>query len=206
MSLSALVRKRAPVSFATATLATVATHQAKSVPTVASVATVTVANGPEDQPEKAITSFRWLIHFSDRDPITVTFSPEVSHAGALACPGAVAAEPVPEINRAPTPSETALLRQRVAAIYRDDTDDDRNEAIQAALADPDNALACYRAMAEERGLTLADDDDRRTCRQCASLRGGICSVATPGGAVSAPVGYRPALDLLQRCEGFEVKP
>ena len=46
-------------------------------------------------------------------------------------------------------------------------------------------------------------DDRRTCRQCSSLAyGGVCSVACPGGAVSANRGYRPAADLLQRCEAF----
>ena len=151
MSLSALVRKRAPVGFATATLATVATHQAKSFPTVASVATVAVANVPEDQPETAIKSFRWLIHFTDRDSLMATFTPEATHSEVLASyPGAVAAEPVPEANRSPTGSEAAQLRQLVAAIYQEDTDDDRNEALHAALADPDSALVCYTAMADER--------------------------------------------------------
>ena len=41
-------------------------------------------------------SFGWLIHFLDRDPMYVTFSPEVDHAGAMAgYPDAVAAEPMP---------------------------------------------------------------------------------------------------------------
>ncbi|MBL0168491.1 MAG: DUF3987 domain-containing protein [Propionivibrio sp.] len=127
-----------------ATLATVATHQAKSFPTVASVATVAVANVPEDQPETAIKSFRWLIHFTDRDSLMATFTPEATHSEVLASyPGAVAAEPVPEANRSPTGSEAAQLRQLVAAIYQEDTDDDRNEALHAALADPDSALVCY---------------------------------------------------------------
>ena len=39
--------------------------------------------------------FRWLIHYTDRDPVITTFSPEVNHAGALAySQGAVAAVPV----------------------------------------------------------------------------------------------------------------
>lgn len=99
--------------------------------------------------------FGWLIHFLDRDPLTATFSPEVTHAEALACyPDAVAAEPVR--------SETST---------------------------PD------------------DTDDRITCRQCSSLSySGVCSVAAPGGVVSANRGYRPDRDLLQRCEGYEVKP
>ena len=47
-------------------------------------------------------------------------------------------------------------------------------------------------------------DDRRTCRQCSNLTyGGVCSVASPGGAVSAIRGYRPVADLRQRCEAFK---
>ena len=46
-------------------------------------------------------------------------------------------------------------------------------------------------------------DDRRTCRQCANLTySGVCSVASPGGVVSATRGYRPVADLLQRCETY----
>jgi hypothetical protein len=98
--------------------------------------------------------FGWLIHFTDREPLTVAFSPEVNHADALACyPDAVAAEPMPEPSNDPTP------------------------------------------------------DDRITCRQCSGLSySGVCSIAAPGAAVSANRGYRPDRDLLQRCEGYRVKP
>lgn len=49
-----------------------------------------------------------------------------------------------------------------------------------------------------------DDDDRRTCVQCANLRGAVCSIARPGAVVSAVVGYRPAMpDMLQRCKGYK---
>ena len=112
------------------------------------------ANDDQKHVDK-LASFGWLIHFIDRDPLTVTFSPEVTHAEALACyPDAVAAEPA-----------------------------------QSETSTPD------------------DTDDRVTCRQCSRLiYGGVCSVATPGGVVSANKGYRPDRDLLQRCEGYEVKP
>ena len=161
------------------------------------------ANDDTDQAEN-VTCFAWRIHFADRDPVTVTFSPMATHAAALACyPDALAAEPIPGTpNRTPTAEESAHLAMLMMAIYGDDSEDDRTEALQAALADPDNALACYTAIASEHGLTLPDGDDRRTCRQCANLRGGACSVACPGGAVSANRGYRPAADLLQRCEAF----
>ena len=46
-------------------------------------------------------------------------------------------------------------------------------------------------------------DDRRTCRQCSNLTySGVCSVACPGGVVSAIRGYRPVADRLQRCDAF----
>ena len=155
-------------------------------------------------------SWGWLLHFADRDSLMATFSPEATHAEALACyPGAVAAEPMTNApSRAPTDSEAALLRALIEAVYRDDTDDDRNEAVTAALADPDNALTCYRAISAERGLTLPDADERRTCRQCANLRGASCSVATPGGALSAQRGYKPGAlwqDEPHRCASFTQK-
>lgn len=51
-------------------------------------------------------------------------------------------------------------------------------------------------------------DDRRFCTQCGNLRGDVCSIAFPGGPVSAIVGYRPVLDILHRCKAFlpEMQP
>ncbi|MEF8702922.1 MAG: hypothetical protein V5B32_06695 [Candidatus Accumulibacter sp. UW26] len=43
----------------------------------------------------AAVSWRWLIHFSDHNPMEVAFSPEASHAEVLAVyPAAIAAEPL----------------------------------------------------------------------------------------------------------------
>lgn len=100
---------------------------------------------------------RWLIHFLDREPLEVWFAPAASHAEVLAAePDAVAAEPVHERvgNRPPTPGERDELLALVSAIYAADTDADRQEAIDAALADPEGALTCYRAIAAERGITV----------------------------------------------------
>jgi len=67
------------------------------------VETLRAANDNTNQPDTAI-SFAWLIHFTDRDPLTVSFSPEVTHAEALASyPDAVAAEPLAP----PLPIETS---------------------------------------------------------------------------------------------------
>ena len=165
------------------------------------------AANDNDRAADNLACFRWLIHFTDREPVEGTFSPRATHAEVLAhWPGAVAAEPLPDRRgRVPTASESAMLCALVTAIYQDDTDDDRNEAMQSALADPDNALACYTAIASERGRTPHDADDRRTCHQCSNLRGASCSVATPGGNLSAQRGYRPGalwLDEPHRCETF----
>ena len=111
MSLSTLIRKRESLAIATATPATFATHQAKVQPTVASVATVAVANPREDQSE-----------------------PKPVHP-----------------RRTATQAEAEELRQLVAAIYAEDTEADRAEALDAALDDPGDALICYRAIALDRG-------------------------------------------------------
>ena len=106
-------------------------------------------------------------------------------------------------------TDEAQLRALIEAVYRDDTESDRNEALQAALADPDNALICYTAIASERGLILRDTDDRHTCRECSNhTYSGMCSVATPGGLVSAQRGYRPGAMFQEephRCLAFKSK-
>lgn len=67
---------------------------------------------------------------------------------------------------------------------------------RAAIAEFDGGLS--RADAE--ALAWAEDD-RRRCRQCLNLRGAVCSIAAPGGLVSASKGYRPA-NLPMRCAGY----
>lgn len=48
----------------------------------------------------------WLIHFLDREPLEVWFSPAADHAEALvADPDAVAAEPLPEVRTPPVRNE-----------------------------------------------------------------------------------------------------
>ena len=112
MSLLSNLRKKQAERFATATPATFATFDEEKARTVASVATVAVANPPQRQsasPAKVedddtATSFSWLIHFTDREPLTVSFSPEATQAEALAgYPDAVAAEPIAP----PLPIETS---------------------------------------------------------------------------------------------------
>jgi hypothetical protein len=87
----------------------------------------------------------------------VWFAPAADHAEALAAyKDAVAAEPVPE--RTDTRTATVIERDEllalVEAVYAGDTDADRAEALDAALADPEGALQCYRAIAAERGIVV----------------------------------------------------
>jgi hypothetical protein len=63
--------------------------------------------------DTSITSWRWMLHFADRKPVEVTFSPEATHAEVLELyPAAVAAEPVPDARRSLAP----LTRDEEAAI------------------------------------------------------------------------------------------
>ena len=110
----------------------------------------------------------WLLHFANRGPVEVWYGTAVHHTEVLAsyC-GAVAAEPIIERTRTPsvTPHERSELLAVIAAIYADDTDKDRQEAIDAALADPKGALQCYRAIANERGITVAVAGARQSAGQ-----------------------------------------
>lgn len=102
-------------------------------------------------PGESATAWRWLLHYPDHD-VEVSTSPESTLAELLRdFPGAIAAEPIPDTpKRKPTEAEVKELQALVAAIYAADSDGDRAEALAAALADPDGALLCYRAIVAER--------------------------------------------------------
>lgn len=92
MTLAALIRKKESIGFATATPATVATITAEKARTVASVATVSVANPPDAI--TATASRWWLIHYPDGAPVEVWTSPPATHVEILERhPKAIAAEP-----------------------------------------------------------------------------------------------------------------
>jgi hypothetical protein len=93
--------------------------------------------------------------------------PPATHAEALASHrDAVAAEPLPErVGRQATLMEAEELAALVQAIYAADTEQDRAEAMQAALADPDGALRCYRAIADERGIVIGAPERQAAIRQ-----------------------------------------
>ena len=155
MSLANLIRgKSKPERFATATPATFAIQDANEVRTVASIATVAVAEPLQGQTfpmaaEEEAAIRAWLALIEEIDPATIA------------------------------------------------------EVIEQCQRDVDaRDYFTGRAVAE---LPKPDQfpDDRRFCRQCSNLTyGGVCSVASPGGAVSAIRGYRPMQDILHRCAGY----
>ena len=193
MSLSAMIRKRQPGNFATATPATFATHEGGKVRTVASVASVAVANSETVKAGDGKPCSQWLFHFADRDDLPVTFAPAVDHAAALAYyPDAVAAEPIPDRpQRKPTKAEAEEIAALVQAIYANDTDDDQAEALAAALADPEGALLCYRTIAKDRGIAIAAPvlSAARACRDCDHFARPGKSAGYCGGRDDLPLAY-----------------
>lgn len=140
MSLSNLIRgKREPAMLATATPATFATGRR----TVASVASVAVATPPQrlsalplkvGTGNAATTSYWWLIHFADRNPLEVACTPEVTQAVILEqYPDAIAAEPFEPTLQAP---EAAMTTSEIEAI--------RSLLIQLDETDPAMIASIYK--------------------------------------------------------------
>jgi hypothetical protein len=146
MTLANLICKRGTGNIATAIPAISATQHGQRAEEVARIATVAVANLSESE-TYTVGHFSWLMHFIDRNPLVVTFSPEVSHAGALAFyPDAVAAEPIAGVpKRSATKTEIVALQEIINMVYRNATEAERMEALDFALNDPDGALLCYQA-------------------------------------------------------------
>jgi len=206
MSLLSNLRKAREERFATAIPATPATQPKGEEATVARIAAVAVANPDDGKAGDALISRGWLLHFEDRESPEDYCQPDATRSRVLEChPHTSAAEPIRErVRRTPTDAEAAELRLLVQAVGRAErwVSEEIEQAVDVALADPDGALVCYRALAVEHGLVLLLEDDRRTCNQCANLRGQVCGVAYPGGVVSAIRGYQPVRDVLHRCGGY----
>ena len=145
MTLSALIEKGGLTRLATAIPATAATEGRPEAVSVARVASIAVANSPQLE-----TARRWQIEFPNLDPVEIIFAPALTFAEAIAaCPGAVAAIPLPEAHlRSANPEETSELRELVAAVYADSGDG--AEVLAAALSDPEAALTCYRELARAK--------------------------------------------------------
>jgi hypothetical protein len=218
MSLLALIRKRDTGNLATAIPAIPAisaTQPKGEAATVARIATVAVANPKEEKTaplpkvgagDTAPTSPWWLIHYLDRDPPEVCCVPPATHADILErYPDAVAAEPFTPTIRQPSASLTAEEEKAIRAWLAliEETDPATiDEVIERCQRDADARDYFTGRAAVELPNPDPLPDDRRTCSQCRNLLRLVCTIAKPGGLVSANRGYRPAPDTLQRCAGY----
>ena len=124
-------------------------------------------------------------------------------------------------NDATTPEQAAELRALVARIAATWSARDRGEALAVALADPADALICFRALVADiepapapagpytaRPLAERAGDDRRTCADCTHLSAiGRCLAAARGAAnTDAGRSGIPIDDLLRRCAGYAPGP
>ena len=162
--LSALIQKREARKAATAISAIPATQRNERAATVARIATVAVANPTDAKTADAVTSWGWLLHFADREPLEVYCNPDATHAAILErYPDALAAEPIQErTRREPTDAEAKELRALVQAVgVREGwAAVEVEEATMVALADPDGALICFREIA--RGPNASIENNGRT--------------------------------------------
>ena len=102
---------------------------------------------------------RWMLHFADAEPVTVTLDPPVTHAQVLALyPGAVAAVPAAEPRPQGMPPALAAM---LAACVEAGMFDDGDGPIVGAMytTDPAGAQAVVEAMHSRIGR----------CHRCAHL-------------------------------------
>ena len=218
-----------------ATPATFATHQPKTSGTVATVATVargiTIKGktgatemrpfdplqrapipqvGAGDTAIEAGTAYRaWLIHFADRDPVQSYCTPPATHAEILAShPDAIAAEPFEPVQMRDIPVISAKDEQAIRSWLEHigETDSATIGKVMALCQQDQSARDYFVGRAAEE-LPRPDTflDDRRTCSQCSNLSGRVCTIASPGGVVSAVKGYTPNRTTLIRCAGYSAR-
>lgn len=82
-----------------------------------------------------------------------------------------------------------------AAIFEYEAGFDRATAEAMATAE------CSRPLHADKRPPGAGDD-RRVCPECGNYRERRCTIAKPGGLVSAARGYMPVPDIPHRCKGF----
>lgn len=157
--------------------------------------------------DRGIAYRTWLIHYSDRDPVQSYCTPPATHAEILAShPAAIAAEPFEPAQMRDIPVISAKDEQAIRSWL-----EQIGETDAAIIADvmqrcqQDSEARAYftdiRQNSDER-ISNIRTDDRRTCSQCKNLSGRVCSIACPGGVVSAVKGYTPNRTTLMRCAGF----
>jgi hypothetical protein len=87
-------------------------------------ALVEILKAESERPPADVRAWRWLIHFADREPLTVSFSPEATHEEVLELyPDTVAAEPIAPDERTVghlRPDEETTIRNWLVVIGETD--------------------------------------------------------------------------------------
>ncbi|MBK5965714.1 hypothetical protein CCR95_16905 [Thiocystis minor] len=220
MSIADLIRKTRAGDFATATVATVATHSPQKPVyatqqgrTVAPVADVAVANprnaenaiAANDDPEPVKIYRLFVITRPNSEQFSLSRTPPATLAEIQADYPDCRIEPIPD----PPPAAALADDDKALALalldhWQEDDPDTRRGWLDG-LRDPER-LAGMRAMAHALGVAVAvtlPPDDRRTCRQCRNLsRNGRCQAAEAGRLPLTGTRYEPDQNALQRCVGY----
>ncbi len=94
---------------------------------------------------------QWHVGYPNGAAMLVLFTPAATRAEVAELYPGASTEPLPDgATRAATPAEADELRALIGAMLADDNEANRAEALAVALADPDAALICYRALAAIR--------------------------------------------------------
>jgi hypothetical protein len=211
MSLLSKLREKQATKIATATFATQVSAKGRAV---AIVATVDVARSLQVQitatakasvADAANSSSWWKVHYPDRDPVTVSCYPPVTHTEILMrYGGAVAVERFARIIRQASTPFTANEEMAIRAwlLLIEETDPSVIGEVIAQCQQDAIARDYFSARAlAELPKPSVFADDRRTCDQCTNLKGLRCQAAKRG-EINASRNFEPIRDLPQRCEGY----
>ena len=159
--------------------------------------------------DRGIAYRTWLIHYSDRDPVQSCCTPSATHAEILAShPDAIAAEPFEPVQMRDIPVISAKDEQAIRSWLEHigETDSATIGKVMALCQQDQSARDYFVGRAAEE-LPRPDTflDDRRTCSQCSNLSGRVCTIASPGGVVSAVKGYTPNRTTPIRCAGYSAR-
>ncbi len=164
----------------------------------------------------AATRARWLVQSRDRAPLKLFLTEAITNTVVRApYPDAVAAVPIEHWPSRATHDQVADLRALFAIVAADWPPDAQAEALAVALADPEFALMCFRALAADLARSAPDgrDDDpqMRSCRDCLNLApSGACLAARRGESFGVGIvigrNYVPLPGVPQRCGAYAPGP
>jgi len=175
VTLAALIRKRESAKPANANPAKAANDERGEGEPLAGLAALALANPTEAKTANAATSWCWLLHFTDREPMEVYFNPDASFDRVMtAYPGAQA-EPIPErFKQVFTQAED----DEWAALWAD-ADNVATTCTTCSISRKPGAsrYCCARpelppAYGEGHPLRKLPDDDGADCEQWVSRVGG----------------------------------